>query len=134
MTPDSPALWPLAVHAAIVVGIAAAALVLTSLLGPRHSARRKDQPYESGIASTGGVHVRFPVRFYLVAIAFLVFDLEAAYLIAWAVAARQVGWTGFIEVLVFIAMLFAGLVYLWGKGALDWGPRRPAATTAETDR
>lgn len=134
MTSDTPALWPLAVHAAIVVGIAAAALVLTALLGPRHTARRKDQPYESGIAGTGDVHVRFPVRFYLVAIAFLVFDLEAAFLFAWAVSARQVGWTGFIEVLVFIVMLFAGLVYLWGKGALDWGPERHGPTTQESER
>lgn len=129
MTMDAPALWPLAVHAAIVVGIAAVALLLTSLLGPRHTARRRDLPYESGIAGTGDVHVQFPIRFYLVAIAFLIFDLEAAFVISWAVAARQVGWTGFIEVLVFIVMLFAGLVYLWGKGALDWGPERHGPAT-----
>ena len=134
MTPAAPALWPLAVYAAIVVGIAAVALLLTAVLGPRHSARRKDLPYESGIAATGDVHIRFPVRFYLVAIAFLIFDLEAAFLIAWAVSARQVGWVGFVEVLVFIGMLFVGLVYLWGKGALDWGPEGQRRAAREEAR
>ena len=65
--------------------------------------------------------MRFPVRFYLIALAFLVFDVEAAFLFAWAVAARDVGWVGYVEALVFSIMLFAGLLYLWAKQAFDWG-------------
>ena len=65
--------------------------------------------------------MRFPVHFYLIALAFLVFDVEAAFLFAWAVTARDVGWVGYVEALVFSIMLFAGLLYLWAKQAFDWG-------------
>lgn len=131
------ALWPLGVYALLVVGLVAVVLILSWLLGPRHSARRRDLPYESGLPSTGGARLRFPVDFYLLAIAFLVFDLEAAYLFAWAVAATEVGWAGYVEILVFTVMLFAGLVFLWGEGALDWGtrpaPRRGVGREAPTE-
>ena len=68
--------------------------------------------------------IRFPTHFYLIALAFVVFDIEAAILFAWAVAARDVGWAGYIEALVFAVVLFAGLVYLWAKGAFNWGIER----------
>lgn len=114
-------LWPLGIYALIVLGMLAAVIVLSALIGPRHSARRRDLPYESGLPPTGTAALRFPVHFYVVALAFLIFDLEAAFLFAWAVSAREVGWFGYIELFVFVVMLFAGLAYLWAKGALDWG-------------
>jgi NADH-quinone oxidoreductase subunit A len=111
----------LGLYALIVLAMLAAVVVLSALIGPRHGARRRDLPYESGLPPTGTATLRFPVHFYIVALAFLIFDLEAAFLFAWAVAVREVGWLGYIELFVFIVMLFAGLVYLWAKGALDWG-------------
>ncbi len=117
-----PAIWPLALYAAIIVGLMLLVLGLSSLLGPRHRARRRDLPYESGMPPTAQPALRFPVHFYLIALAFLVFDVEAAILFAWVAAARDVGWSGYIEALVFVVMLLAGLVYLWAKGAFEWGP------------
>ena len=99
----------------------AAVIGLSALLGPRSRSRRRDLPYESGIAPTPQPPLRFPVHFYLVALAFLVFDIEAAILFAWAAAARDVGWLGYVEALVFSVILFFGLVYLWAKRAFDWG-------------
>lgn len=127
-----PDLLPLGVYAVVVVALVAIVLLLSWLVGPRHAARRRDLAYESGMPSTGGVHLRFPIRFYLVAIAFLVFDLEAAYLFAWAVAADEVGWLGYLEVLFFTAVLLAGLIFLWGKGALDWASRPPRGDGARS--
>ncbi len=80
------------------------------------------EPYESGIVSTGAAHDRLSVHYYLVAMFFVIFDLEAVFIFAWAVALRQAGWAGFVEVAVFIGILIAALAYLWRLGALDWGP------------
>ncbi|MDE3218527.1 MAG: NADH-quinone oxidoreductase subunit A [Nitrospirota bacterium] len=94
------------------------------------SARRRHRdpgagtPYESGIVSEGSARVRLSVRFYLVAMFFVVFDLEAVFLFAWAVAAREVGWAGYWEVVTFIGVLIAALMYLWGVGAMDWATER----------
>ena len=99
----------------------AVVIALSAMLGPRGSSRRRDLPYESGVPPTEQAAFRFPVHFYLIALAFLIFDLEAAFLFAWAVSARDVGWLGYLEALVFSIMLFAGLVYLWAKRAFDWG-------------
>ena len=122
---DNQPLWPLAVYFAAIVLIVAAMLVLSSVLGQRHRERATAEPYESGIVSTGTARVRFDIKFYLVAVFFLIFDLEAAFLYAWAVAVRETGWLGYIEILVFTGVLAAALVYLWRLGALDWGKRRP---------
>jgi len=114
-------LLPLALWIGVVALLLGGVLALSALVGPRSHSRRRDLPYESGMAPTPQPALRFPVHFYLVALAFLVFDVEAAFLFAWAVAARDVGWMGYLEALVFSVMLFAGLVYLWAKGAFDWG-------------
>lgn len=112
-------LWPLALYTVIVIGLAAAMLGLSALLGERHRERGTDLPYESGVASTGSAHVRFGASFYLVAVFFVIFDLEAAYLFAWAVALRELGWPGYFSGLVFVAVLFVALVYLWRSGGID---------------
>lgn len=122
-SPD-PALWPLGLWLAVVAALMGLVLGLSALIGGRSRGRRRDLPYESGIAPTPQPPLRFPVHFYVIALAFLVFDIEAAILFAWAVAARDLGWAGYLEALVFSIILFAGLVYLWAKGAFDWGMQR----------
>jgi NADH-quinone oxidoreductase subunit A len=122
---DNQPLWPLAVYFAAIVVIIAAMIGLSYVLGQRHRERATSEPYESGIAATGTARVRFDIKFYLIAVFFLIFDLEAAFLYAWAVAVRETGWMGYIEVLIFTGVLAAALAYLWRLGALDWGRRKP---------
>lgn len=117
-------LWPLAVYFAGVILLVALGMVgLSFLLGQRHKDRATGEPYESGIMSQGTARIRLSAKFYHVAMFFVVFDLEAVFIFAWAVAIRDLGWPGYIEVIIFIGVLFAGLVYLWRMGALDWGSR-----------
>ena len=113
-------LWPLAVYSVIVGMLVVAMLGLSYVLGQRHQDRATGSPYESGILSEGSARVRFPAKFYLVAMFFVIFDLEAVFIFAWAIAVRETGWTGYAEVLLFIAVLLATLTYLWRVGALDW--------------
>jgi NADH-quinone oxidoreductase subunit A len=120
-------LWPLGVYVAIVLGLVGAMLGLSYLLGQRHHDRSTDSPYESGIVSEGTARVRLSAKFYLVAMFFVIFDLEAAFLFAWAVAVREAGWTGYVEAFVFIFILLVGLGYLWRVGALEWGSGRVRA-------
>jgi NADH-quinone oxidoreductase subunit A len=128
MMANSEALWPLAVYAAAVLLLVAGMIGLSYLLGERHRDPATGDPYESGILSTGSAEVRLSVSFYLVAMFFVIFDVEAVYLFAWAVAGRELGWPGYAEVLVFVGLLAAALMYLWRLGALDWvsGVTRPA--------
>jgi NADH-quinone oxidoreductase subunit A len=91
------------------------------LLGERHRDPHTALPYESGIVSEGSARVRLNVKFYLVAMFFVIFDLEAVFIFAWAIAARELGWAGYAEVVIFIGILLAALAYLWRMGALDWG-------------
>ena len=114
------ALWPLAVYFVAVVAVVAAMIGISHVLGERHAERATGQPYESGIVSEGSARIRFPVKFYLVAMLFVIFDLEAVFLFAWAVAARELGWAGYVEAMVFTGVLVAALAYLWRSGALDW--------------
>ena len=119
-------LWPLGVYLVIVVMLVVAMLGLSFVLGQRHHNRATGTPYESGILSQGSARVRLSAKFYLVAMFFVIFDLEAVFIFAWAVAVRETGWTGYAEAMSFIAVLLATLVYLWRVGALDWrqGSRR----------
>lgn len=118
-------LWPLAVYAALVAALVTAMLGLSYVLGQRHHDRSTDFPYESGILAEGSARVRLSNKFYLVAMFFVIFDLEAIFIFAWAVAVRETGWTGYIEVSIFIGVLLASLAYLWRVGALNWGPEHP---------
>ncbi len=114
-------LWPLLVYIGAVVILVTAVLGLSFLLGQHHRERTTGRPYESGSPPTGSARLRLPVRFYLVAMFFVVFDVESIYIFAWTIAWRQAGWAGYVEVLIFIGILLAALVYLWRLGALDWG-------------
>lgn len=113
--------WPLFLHVALAIAIAVGMLLTSHLLGERHATAATAAPYESGMRPTGVQRQRFPAHFYLVAVFFVIFDLEVAYLFAWGVAATRLGWPGFWEAAVFVSVLFAALVYLWRIGALEWG-------------
>ncbi len=117
-------LWPLLGYAAAVVLLVTVMLGLSWVLGQRHRDPATDEPYEGGIAPTGSAHIRMSVRFYLMAMFFVIFDLEAVFLYAWAVAVRELGWAGLVEAVIFVVVLLAALVYLWRLGALDWGTLR----------
>lgn len=117
-------LWPLGAYLLIILVLVAGMLVLSSLLGERHRGAAAGVPYESGILPAGSPQVRLSAKFYLVAMFFVIFDLEAVFIFAWAVAARELGWTGYGEMVLFIGILFAALVYLARLGALDWGSAR----------
>ncbi len=95
-------------------------VVVSHVLNPRRPTPEKEMPYESGMIPIGDTRARFSVKFYLVAISFIVFDLEAVFLIPWAVEMRELGWGGFVAVLLFVIVLTVGLVYEWKKGGLDW--------------
>ena len=117
-------LWALGIYFVIVLAIVGAMLVASYLLGQQHCERATGSPYESGIVSTGSAHVRLSAKFYLIAMFFVIFDLEAAFLFAWAIAGRELGWQGYWEVLIFTGVLLAALLYLWRLDALDWGAVR----------
>ena len=117
-------LLPLIIYFVAVLAITGVMLGGAYLLGQRHHAKAADEPFESGIVSAGDVHIRFSVQFYLLAIFFVIFDMESVFLYAWSVALQEAGWSGFIEALIFISILIAALIYLWAIGALDWSTRR----------
>lgn len=121
------AVWPIGLYFILVVILIVGMLGLSALLGERHNERATGAPYESGVVSEGSARVRFPVRFYLIAMFFVVFDLEGVFIFAWAVSAKEVGWAGYWEILIFVGILVAALAYLWRLGALDFGAvRQPA--------
>ena len=109
------------VYFASVVVLVTAMIAFSFILGERHREKQTAEPYESGIVSTGTARVRFDIKFYLIAMFFVIFDLEAAFIYVWAVSLRETGWAGYWEMLLFIGVLSAALVYLWKLGALEWG-------------
>lgn len=122
--PDTQPVWPLAAYVGLVVLAIAGTVAISYVLGQRHRDRQTGEPYEGGVISVGSARLRLSADFYLVAVFFVIFDLEAVFLFAWAVAARRVGWAGYAGVLVFIGVLLAALAYLWKTGALEWGQKR----------
>ena len=117
-------LWPLAVYFAAVLALVAGVMLVSHVLGERHRDRATGEPYESGVVPTGSARLRVSAKFYLMAMFFVVFDIEAVFVFAWAVAFRDVGWPGYVGMLAFIGVMVAALVYLWRQGALDWSPSR----------
>jgi NADH-quinone oxidoreductase subunit A len=121
--PSFESLLSLGLYAAIAALIIAALLVLAWGLGHKTRSRVKGEPYESGVPPTGPARLTEPVPFYLVAIFFIVFDVEMIFVVSWAVVYDRLGWAGFLQMTFFIGILFLGLLYLWKTGGLDWGPR-----------
>lgn len=113
--------WPFFAYLVGVVGLLALMIGLPQLLGQRHREPGTDKPYEGGIASYGSAQVRLSAKYFLYAVFFVIFDLEVVFLVAWAVAARRLGWSGFASAAVFAGVLAVSLAYLWRTGALDWG-------------
>jgi NADH-quinone oxidoreductase subunit A len=103
------------------VGFSVASLALSRTIGPRRPTPEKLAPYECGMPPVGDTHERQSVKFYLVAMIFLLFDIEVAFLYPWAMALRDLGWTGYFQIVLFLAILLVGYVYIWRKGVLDWG-------------
>jgi len=112
--------FPVLLQAVIAMAVAALMLGLSYLLGKKVQNRVKDLPYESGIVPTGDARQRFSVKFYLVGMLFIVFDIEAIFLYPWAVVYRELKMFAFVEMLVFIVLILCGFFYIWKKGALDW--------------
>lgn len=111
---------PLFMMLAVAAALALTFFGLTSVFGPRNPSKEKSLPYESGSESVGAKHVRLSVKFYLTAILFVVFDIEAVFLYPWATLFRELGARGLVEMLVFIGVLGITLLYAWKKGALEW--------------
>jgi NADH-quinone oxidoreductase subunit A len=114
----------LVLSAITLIGIAALVpvmMAMTAFLGPRSKGKVKNEPYESGVDSIiGAVDQKFSVKFYLLAILFLIFDIEAVFMYPWAVSLRELGWFGFTEMVVFMLLLLTGLIYILKKGVLNW--------------
>ena len=120
-TQTNAALWPLAIYFVSVATLVITMITLSYVLGERHREKQTAEPYESGIVSTGTARMRFDIKFYLIAMFFVIFDLETVFIFAWAVSIREAGWAGYAEMLVFIGILAASLAYLWRLRALEWG-------------
>jgi NADH-quinone oxidoreductase subunit A len=114
--------FPVLVQAVFAMALAAGLLAVSYFLGKRVSNRVKDQPYESGIVPTGDARQRFSVKFFLVGMLFILFDIEAIFLFPWVVIFREPGMAklAFVEMLVFVILILSGFFYIWKKGALDW--------------
>ncbi len=119
---ENTVLWPLLVYGAIVFTLIGAILILSHFLGQHHKERATDEPYEGGILSAGSARLRFSSQFYLIAMLFVIFDVETIFIFSWAIAFRELGWVGYAGVVVFIGLLFIVLIYEWRNGALNFGP------------
>jgi len=115
---------PLALYTAAAVLLIGVLLVAAWWLGAKRSTAAKEIAYESGVIPTGSARLAYPVPFYLIAIFFIVFDVEAAFIFTWAVAWDELGLAGLLHITFFIAVLLLGLVWLWIKGGLEWGPTK----------
>ncbi len=112
-------------HALFAVVIAGGMVALSSLVGQHVPTRAKLMPYESGVVPVGDTRQRFSVKFYLVAMLFILFDVEAVFLYPWAVIFKELKMFGFVEMLIYMLVIFAGFFYIWKKGALDWSSSEP---------
>jgi NADH-quinone oxidoreductase subunit A len=114
--------WPFLVYTGAVLAVVAIMITLSWILGEKHKEKLTNEPYESGIPPTGNARLRFSSHFYLIAIFFVIFDLDAVFILAWAISFRDLGIPGYLGILVFIGILLAVLVYEIGIGSLDFGP------------
>src|SRR5580704_5250972 len=112
--------FPVLVQVLIAIALAAGLIGASTLLGKRAKSPLKDTPYESGMPPVGSARERFSVKFYLVGMIFILFDIEAVFLYPWAVVYRELKVFGFFEMLIFVVLVLSGFFYIWRKGALDW--------------
>lgn len=121
--PDFESYLALAIYAGVAILLIAVLLLLSWGIGQKTRSRQKQEPYESGIYPLDNARLKGPVPFYLVAIFFVIFEVEVIFVASWAVASDRLGWPGFAHLCFFIFILFLGLVHIWKTGGLDWGPR-----------
>lgn len=119
-SPWEPDILPLAVFAGIVVALMGLLLFLSDWLGVKVAGLEKGRPYESGVIPTGPGAFPYPVPFFLIAVFYLIFDVETAYIVSWAVAWEHLGWAGLARMGLFVGILILGLAYAWRRGGLDW--------------
>ena len=122
LSPWEPGILSLLLYALLALGLVGFLLFLAGWLGEKKKGPEKLRPYESGIIPTGSARLLYPVPFYLVAAFFLIFDIEGAYILSWAIAFDRLGWSGWLQISFFILVLLVSLIYLWKKGGLEWGP------------
>ena len=115
---------PILIMIGLAVGFSAGNMFLSRFLGPRRPSPEKSAPYECGMPAVGDARERQSVKFYLVAMIFLLFDIEVAFLYPWAIASRDLGKTAFWQIVTFFVLLVTGYIYVWRKGAFDWSHRR----------
>ena len=115
---------PILIMLGLGVGFAAGSVLLSQLVGPRRPTPEKSAPYECGMPPVGDARDRQSVKFYLVAMIFLLFDIEIAFLYPWAIAFRDLGLMGFVQLVTFFGLLVTGYIYVWRKGAFDWSGER----------
>ena len=111
---------PVLLFILVGLGVGVAPQVLGYLLGPNRPDPAKNSPYECGFEAFEDARMKFDVRYYLIAILFILFDLEIAFLFPWAVALKEIGFIGFIDMMIFLVILVVGFAYMWIKGAIDW--------------
>ncbi len=122
---------PILLLVVIALLFAGGAVLLSSVMGPRRATPVKGEPYECGIAPVGLARDRFSIKFYLVAMLFIIFDIEIIFLFPWGVIFRELGWFGFFEMGAFVLVLALGLAYVWRKGGLEWDERQHRAGSRE---
>jgi NADH-quinone oxidoreductase subunit A len=127
---SAPDIWSVVAYVLAAIGLCGIMIAVPAMLGGRSGARARNEPFESGVVSASPERLRLSAKFYLVAVFFVIFDVEALFLYAWAISVREVGWVGFAEATIFIAILAASLVYLARIGALDWAPQAREARNA----
>jgi NADH-quinone oxidoreductase subunit A len=130
LSPWIPELLSYALFVFIVAGLLTLLLFLTGWLGEKKTGPEKNRPYECGIIPTGWARFRYPVPFYMVAVFFLIFDVEAAFVFSWALAMEDLSWRGWLQITYFIIVLLLSLFYIWSKGGLNW---RPTAISRRTN-
>jgi NADH-quinone oxidoreductase subunit A len=126
--------FPVLVQILIALAVAVGMLGVSAVVGRKVKDKVKDSPYESGMTPVGNARERFSVKFYLVAMVFILFDIEAIFLYPWAVVYRQLGMFGFFEMLLFIVLVLCGFFYIWKKGVLDWSADQAAEEAQERKR
>src|SRR5918993_1600634 len=122
---------PILIMIGLGAGFGAFNILIPKLLGPKKPTPEKLAPYECGMPAVGDARERHPVKYYLVALIFLLFDIEIAFLYPWGVAFRDLGWAGFVQLLTFFLILSVGYVYVWRKGVFDWGPAARVRQTVD---
>ncbi len=132
LSPWEPGIFSLVIYTMLVLALIGVQLFFAAWLGEKKPGVEKSRPFECGVIPTGSARLRYPVPFYLVAIFFLIFDVEGAYILSWAVTYEDLGWAGWLQMSFFIVVLLIGLLYIWKKGGLDWRPatkaKRPTAS------